>query len=113
LPDGAEYTTGAACFRSAAIGADGGFDRVYPDPLLAPILTASTFSDQIPDTDGWARAHSYLTGDALARAINEDNLPWDPSVIALLPLPAVLDRMRGTESGPKISAMRCWPTAGP
>jgi Protein of unknown function (DUF3300) len=68
---------------------------LYPDPLLAQILTASTFPDQIPDADGWARAHSYLTGDALARAINEDNLPWDPSVIALLPFPAVLDRMAG------------------
>jgi hypothetical protein len=68
---------------------------LYPDPLLAQILTASTFSDQIPDADGWARSHGYLTGDALARAINEDNLPWDPSVIALLPFPAVLDRMAG------------------
>lgn len=68
---------------------------LYPDPLLAQVLTASTFSDQIPDADGWARAHSYLTGDALARAISEDNLPWDPSVIALLPFPSVLDRMAG------------------
>lgn len=38
---------------------------LYPDPLLAQILTASTFSDQIPDADGWARAHSYLIGEAL------------------------------------------------
>jgi Protein of unknown function (DUF3300) len=68
---------------------------LYPDPLLAQILTASTFSNEIPDADGWSRAHSYLTGDVLARAINEDNLPWDPSVIALLPFPAVLDRMAG------------------
>ncbi|HTA45135.1 MAG TPA: DUF3300 domain-containing protein [Bryobacteraceae bacterium] len=68
---------------------------LYPDPLLAQVLTASTFSSQIPDADGWARAHSYLTGDALARAINEDNLPWDPSVIALLPFPSVLDYMAG------------------
>ncbi len=68
---------------------------LYPDPLLAQILTASTFSNEIPDADGWARAHSYLTGDALARAINEDNLPWDPSVVALLPFPGVLDRMAG------------------
>jgi hypothetical protein len=68
---------------------------LYPDPLLAQVLTASTFSNEIPDADGWARSHSYLIGDALARAINEDNLPWDPSVIALLPFPAVLDRMAG------------------
>jgi hypothetical protein len=68
---------------------------LYPDPLLAQVMTASTYSNEIPDADGWARAHAYLTGDALARAINEDNLPWDPSVIALLPTPSVLDIMAG------------------
>jgi hypothetical protein len=68
---------------------------LYPDPLLAQVLTAATFSNEIPDADGWARAHGYLTGDVLARAISEDNLPWDPSVIALLPFPSVLDRMAG------------------
>lgn len=68
---------------------------LYPDPLLAQVLTASTFSYQIPDADGWARSHAYLTGDALARAIQEDSLPWDPSVIALLPTPGVLDVMAG------------------
>jgi hypothetical protein len=68
---------------------------LYPDPLLAQVLTASTFSYQIPDAAGWSRAHSYITGDALARAITEDNLPWDPSVIALLPFPSVIDRMAG------------------
>ena len=68
---------------------------LYPDPLLAQVLTAASFSYQIPDADGWARAHAYLSGDALARAINDDNLPWDPSVIALLPTPSVLDTMAG------------------
>jgi hypothetical protein len=68
---------------------------LYPDPLLAQVLTAATYSNEIPDADGWARAHSYLTGDPLARAISDDNLPWDPSVIALLPFPSVLDRMAG------------------
>ncbi len=66
-----------------------------PDPLLAQMLTASTFWDQIPDAAGWARAHSYVTGDALARAIQEDRLPWDPSVLALVPFPSVLDMMAG------------------
>jgi Protein of unknown function (DUF3300) len=68
---------------------------LYPDPLLAQVLTAATFSDQIPDAAGWTRAHAYLTGDALARAIQEDALPWDPSVLALLPFPSVLDMMAG------------------
>ncbi len=68
---------------------------LYPDPLLAQVLTASTFSNEIPDADGWARSHAYLTADGLARAVQDDNLPWDPSVIALLPTPAVLDIMAG------------------
>jgi hypothetical protein len=68
---------------------------LYPDPLLAQVLTASTFWNQIPDAASWSRQHSYLTGDQLARAITEDNLPWDPSVLALLPFPSVLDMMAG------------------
>jgi hypothetical protein len=66
---------------------------LYPDPLLAQVLTASTFWDQIPDADSWAELHNYLTGDALAQAIQADNLPWDPSVLALLPFPTVLQMM--------------------
>jgi hypothetical protein len=66
---------------------------LYPDPLLAQVLTASTFWDQIPGAAAWADQHSYLTGDALSHAIEEDRLPWDPSVVALLPFPATLDTM--------------------
>lgn len=66
---------------------------LYPDGLLAQVLTASTFSNEVPDAAGWANAHAYLKGDALARAIQDDNLPWDPSVIALLPFPSVLNYM--------------------
>jgi hypothetical protein len=66
---------------------------LYPDSLLAQVLTAATFPDQIPDAARWADEHHYLTGDALANAINEDQLPWDPSVLALLPFPSVLDEM--------------------
>jgi hypothetical protein len=66
---------------------------LYPDPLLAQILTASSYWDEIPDASEWARQHSYLHGDALADAIRADNLPWDPSVLALLPFPSVLDIM--------------------
>src|SRR5579862_741429 len=66
---------------------------LYPDALLAQVLSAATFSDQIPDAARWADQHHYLTGDALARAISEDQLPWDPSVQALLPFPTVLDMM--------------------
>jgi hypothetical protein len=66
---------------------------LYPDPLLAQTLAAATFPDQIPDAARWADQHHYLTGDALAKAISDDKLPWDPSVQALLPFPSVLDMM--------------------
>jgi hypothetical protein len=66
---------------------------LYPDPLLAQVLTASTYYDQIPYASAWADQHSYLQGDELARAIYADNLDWDASVQALLPFPSVLDTM--------------------
>jgi len=66
---------------------------LYPDSLLAQVLAAAGFSDQIPDAAKWADEHHYLSGDALANAINEDHLPWDPSVQALLPFPSVLETM--------------------
>jgi hypothetical protein len=66
---------------------------LYPDPLLSQIFAAATFPDQVPDAAGWADQHHYLTGDALARAISDDHLPWDPSVQSLLPFPSVLDMM--------------------
>src|ERR1700732_1468235 len=66
---------------------------LYPDALLAQVLAAATYSDQIPDAGSWADQHHYLTGEALADAIQADHLPWDPSVQALLPFPSVLDMM--------------------
>ena len=68
---------------------------LYPDPLLAQVLAAATFPDQIPAAAAWADEHHYLTGDALAAAIDGDHLPWDPSVQALLPFPSVLEMMAG------------------
>jgi len=66
---------------------------LYPDPLLAQILTASTYGNEIPDAAAWANEHASLRGDALADAIREDNLQWDPSILALLPFPSVLNMM--------------------
>ena len=66
---------------------------LYPDPLLVQILTASTYYQEIPEAAGWAQEHAGLHGDQLAQAIQADNVPWDPSVVALLPFPQVLDMM--------------------
>ncbi|HUA85098.1 MAG TPA: DUF3300 domain-containing protein [Bryobacteraceae bacterium] len=66
---------------------------LYPDPLLAQVLTASSYSDQIPEAANWANQHAALKGDQLANAIKEDNLQWNPAVLALLPFPSVLNMM--------------------
>jgi hypothetical protein len=66
---------------------------LYPDSLLAQVLAAATYPDQIPDAARWADQHHYLQGQELANAIQADQLPWDPSVQALLPFPSVLGTM--------------------
>jgi hypothetical protein len=66
---------------------------LYPDSLLAQVLAAATYPDQISDAASWADQHHYLVGQALADAIEQDQLPWDPSVQALLPFPSVLGMM--------------------
>jgi hypothetical protein len=66
---------------------------LYPDPLLAQVLAAATYSQDIPAAAQWADQHHYLTGPVLASAIQADQLPWDPSVQALLPFPSVLGMM--------------------
>jgi hypothetical protein len=71
---------------------------LYPDPLLAQVLAAATYPDQIPAAAQWADQHHYLTGQALANAIQADQVPWDPSVQSLLPFPSVLDTMASDPS---------------
>jgi hypothetical protein len=66
---------------------------LYPDPLLAQVLTAATYPDQIPDAAAWADEHRDLHGDSLSQAMTDDSVSWDPSVLALLPFPSVLDKL--------------------
>jgi hypothetical protein len=66
---------------------------LYPDPLLAQVLAAATYPEDISEAARWADGHSYLTGQRLVEAIGADQVPWDPSVQALLPFPSVLDMM--------------------
>lgn len=68
---------------------------LYPDPLLSQVLAAATYPQDIPNAASWANEHSYLHGGQLAQAIQADQVPWDPSVQALLPFPSVLNMMAG------------------
>jgi uncharacterized membrane protein YgcG len=64
---------------------------LYPDSLVAQILAASTFPEQVVQADRWVQAHPDLQGDALGQAV--DQQPWDPSVKALAAFPSVLGNM--------------------
>jgi len=64
---------------------------LYPDSLVAQILAASTFPEQVVEADRWLQDHPDLKGDALAKAV--DQQPWDPSVKALTAFPSVLGNM--------------------
>ena len=64
---------------------------LYPDSLVAQVLAASTFPEQVVEADRWVQAHSDLKGDALAQAVDQQN--WDPSVKALAAFPSVLGNM--------------------
>ncbi len=64
---------------------------LYPDALVAQILGAATYPDQVSAANAWLHQNSGLKGDALLQAV--DPQPWDPSVKALTQFPSVLDNM--------------------
>ena len=64
---------------------------LYPDALVAQILSASTYPDQVAAAEYWIGQNKNLTGSALMQAVNTQS--WDPSVKALTQFPSVLSDM--------------------
>src|SRR6266478_7099011 len=64
---------------------------LYPDALVAQVLAASTYPDQIVEADRWMQQHTNLKGEQLGQEV--DKQPWDPSVKALTQFPSVLENM--------------------
>src|SRR5215469_13380997 len=64
---------------------------LYPDALVAQILSASTYPDQVAAAEYWMQQNKNLTGSTLMQAVN--NQSWDPSVKALTQFPSVLSNM--------------------
>jgi len=64
---------------------------LYPDSLVAQVLAASTFPEQVVEANRWVQANPEVKGDALGRAV--DSQSWDPSVKALTAFPSVLGNM--------------------
>jgi len=64
---------------------------LYPDALVAQILSAATYPDQVAAAEYWMQQNKNLTGSALGQAVNQQS--WDPSVKALTQFPPVLSNM--------------------
>jgi hypothetical protein len=64
---------------------------LYPDPLLAQTLAASTYPLEIIQLQQWIARNQGLKDKALADAVAKE--PWDPSIQALAALPDVVKRL--------------------
>jgi hypothetical protein len=64
---------------------------LYPDDLVAQILTAATYPIEVVEASRWVSAHTNLRGNALQDAMQQQ--PWDPSVKGLTAVPQVLAMM--------------------
>jgi hypothetical protein len=64
---------------------------LYPDALVAQMLSGATFPDQIAEANAWLDQHKGVTGEKLAEEVNKEQ--WDPSVKALTQFSSVLENM--------------------
>jgi uncharacterized membrane protein YgcG len=61
---------------------------LYPDALVAQILSAATFPTQITEAEDFLNAHPGLSAADLGKQVDQQQ--WDPSVKALAQYPSVL-----------------------
>ena len=64
---------------------------LYPDALVAQVLAAASYADEVAFADLWLGQNQNLQGDALTQAVDQQS--WDPSVKALTQFPSVLHNM--------------------
>src|SRR5215471_14250656 len=64
---------------------------LYPDPLVAQVLAASTYPLELIQLQQWLGKNKGLKDKALADAVAKQ--PWDPSVQAMAGLPEVVKRL--------------------
>src|SRR5271170_225435 len=64
---------------------------LYPDPMLAQVLAASTYPLELIQLQQWLAKNPKLKDKALADAVAKQ--PWDPSVQAMAGLPDVVKRL--------------------
>src|SRR6516165_11204241 len=64
---------------------------LFPDNLVAQVLAASTYPDQVTAAHTWLQQNSNLKGDHLMQAV--DKQQWDNSIKGLTEFPDVLNQM--------------------
>jgi len=64
---------------------------LYPDPLLAQTLVASTYPLEIVQLQQWLAKNPKLKDKALADAVAKQ--PWDPSIQTMAAVPEVVKRL--------------------
>jgi len=64
---------------------------LYPDPLLAQTLAASTYPLEVIQLQQWMTKNKNLKDTALADAVAKQN--WDPSIQAMAAFPDVVKRL--------------------
>jgi len=64
---------------------------LYPDPLLAQMLMASTYPLEVVEAERWSQANSDLGREAREEALQKE--AWDPSVKGLTAIPQTLQMM--------------------
>src|SRR3974390_1523926 len=64
---------------------------LYPDPLLAQTLAASTYPLEIIQLQQWLKKNPHLKDQALVDAVMKQ--PWDPSVQGMAGLPDLVKRL--------------------
>jgi Protein of unknown function (DUF3300) len=64
---------------------------LYPDPMLAQVLAASTYPLELMQLQQWLAKNKDLKDKALEDAVSKQ--PWDPSIQGLAALPEVVKRL--------------------
>jgi Protein of unknown function (DUF3300) len=64
---------------------------LYPDALVAQVLSGATFPDQVALAQNWMLQHKDLSSQELMQEVDQQS--WDPSVKALTQFPSVLNSM--------------------
>ena len=88
---GVSHTPAVAPLTSSQLDALVAPIALYPDALVAQVLAAASYADEVAFADLWLAQNQNLQGAALTQAVNQQS--WDPSVKALTQFPSVLHNL--------------------